>query len=193
MFHIESTAHCPRTPVLLLALAEAGLPFEIELRPDGYFEQNHGEPGPRFDGPDGPRIGLSALLETVRTLPALRPASDQDAQRVDTWFPKLEVLRAAMPRIVAAKRTGQAPAPDDVALAAQFVAELEASLETHPWVAGDSFSSADVALSFVGFLGRVGLAIGPRAAQWLARIHARPAWHQVVDRFGHAASLAAPP
>lgn len=189
MFHIESTAQCPRTPVLLLGLVEASVGFEIEIRPDGWFEQNHGEAGPRFTGPDGVRIGLAAVLDTVQTLPGLVPPSADEAERANAWFPKLTAVRAVMPRLIAAKRAGQVPADADVAVATQFVADLETSLETRPWLAGETFSSADVALSFVGFFVRLGLAFGPRTADWLARVHARPSWREVVQRFPFAATL----
>lgn len=187
MFQVESTARCPRTPVLLLALAEAGVAFEIVVRPDGYFEHNHGEPGPRFDAGDGPRIGLAALLETVRTLPGLG-----DADGADRWFRKFEAVRGVMPRLAAAARAGQPPAAADLDVVTGFVADLETSLGTGLWVAGENFSAADVALSFVAFLRRVGLDIGPRTHQWLARVHARASWQQVVERFPSAAELAAP-
>ena len=192
MFHVESTERCPRTPVLLFALAEAGLPFEIEIRLDGYFEQNHREPGPRFDAGDGPRIGLSELLDTVRTLPGLRSPSSDEAERADGWFRRLELVRGVMPRLAGAKRAGQEPAAADLAVVRAFTADLEASLEIGPWIGGDTFSSADIALSFVGFLSRVGLPLGPRTRQWLARVQTRPSWQQVVERFPSAAGLAAP-
>lgn len=186
MFHIETTARCPRTPVLLFALAEAGAPFEVEIRPDGYFEETYREPGPRFDGGDGPRLGLSPLLEVVRTLAGLRPEGPEAAARADAWFAELEDVRAAMPKIVGARRAGREPAAEDLAVVQAFVGALEERLEASPWTSGDAFSSSDVGLSFVGFLSRVGLPVGARTREWLARVRSRPAWAEVLARYPSA-------
>jgi glutathione S-transferase len=64
---------------------------------------------------------------------------------------------------------------------------MESELAQRPWFAGHEFSAADVMMSFpleVAVV-RGGLdARYPKLGQWLARIHARPAYQQALKRGG---------
>jgi glutathione S-transferase len=64
---------------------------------------------------------------------------------------------------------------------------MEAELGRSEWFAGNEFSAADIQMSFPVEAGadRAGLKDGrPRLADWLQRIHARPAWKRALDRGG---------
>lgn len=70
---------------------------------------------------------------------------------------------------------------------AQQLAFMEAELATRPWFAGEAFSAADIQMSFPleAAAGRAGLdARYPRLTDWLARIHARPAYRRALERGG---------
>jgi len=61
---------------------------------------------------------------------------------------------------------------------------MEAELATRPWFAGPDFSAADIQMSFVleAAAGRAGLdASRPHLVDWLARIHARPAYKKALE------------
>jgi glutathione S-transferase len=64
---------------------------------------------------------------------------------------------------------------------------MEAELTERPWFAGDGFTAADVQMSFPleASAARGGLdARYPRLTDWLARIHARPAYRRALDKGG---------
>jgi len=64
---------------------------------------------------------------------------------------------------------------------------MEGELAKSAWFAGESFSAADIQMSFVAeaFAARGGLDAGkPRMWDWLKRIHARPAYQRAVERGG---------
>lgn len=64
---------------------------------------------------------------------------------------------------------------------------MEAELGRSEWFAGSEFSAADIQMSFPveAAADRAGLKEGrPRLVDWLARIHARPAWKLALERGG---------
>ena len=64
---------------------------------------------------------------------------------------------------------------------------MEAELSTRPWFAGEAFTAADIQMSFPleAATTRAGLdASRPRLMDWLARIHARPAYQRAVEAGG---------
>ncbi len=63
----------------------------------------------------------------------------------------------------------------------------EGELAATGWLAGPEFSAADVMMSFPAeaAAARAGLRDGrPRATEWLARLHARPAYRRALERGG---------
>jgi len=67
------------------------------------------------------------------------------------------------------------------------LAFMEAELGERSWFAGEAFSAADIQMSFPleAAAARVGLgAQHPRLADWLARIHARPAYQRALAAGG---------
>ena len=63
---------------------------------------------------------------------------------------------------------------------------LEGELSTRPWFAGTAFSAADVQMSFPieAAAARGGFEAYPKLKDFLARIHARPAYKQALERGG---------
>ena len=65
---------------------------------------------------------------------------------------------------------------------------MEGELAVRDWFAGPAFTAADVQMSFPleAAQARAGLTAGshPRLADWLARIHARPAYARAEARGG---------
>jgi glutathione S-transferase len=64
---------------------------------------------------------------------------------------------------------------------------MEAEFAQRPWFAGSAFSAADIQMSFPveAAAQRAGLDDSrPRLMDWLARIHARPAYHRALQRGG---------
>ncbi len=63
---------------------------------------------------------------------------------------------------------------------------LEAELASRPWFAGAEFSAADVQMSFPveAAAARNGMDGVPKLRNFLARIHARPAYKQALERGG---------
>jgi glutathione S-transferase len=64
---------------------------------------------------------------------------------------------------------------------------MESELAGRPWFAGDAFSAADIQMSFPleAAVVRAGLdASRPRLMDWLARIHARPAYQRALEAGG---------
>lgn len=70
----------------------------------------------------------------------------------------------------------------------RLLAFMEAELQTRPWFAGEAFSAADIQLSYPleAAAERAGLNASshPRLADWLARIHARPAYAKALTAGG---------
>ena len=69
----------------------------------------------------------------------------------------------------------------------RHLAFMEAELRERPWFAGSEFTAADVQMSFPleASATRGGLdAAYPKLADWLARIHARPAYQRALDKGG---------
>ena len=64
---------------------------------------------------------------------------------------------------------------------------LESELATRDWFAGDEFSAADVMMSFPLEVSRGRAGLGPdhpQLADWLERIHARPAYSEALKKGG---------
>jgi len=66
------------------------------------------------------------------------------------------------------------------------LAFLADHLGKHAWFAGDTFTAADVQMSYPveGAIARAGNVISPKLTEWLARIQARPAYRRAIERGG---------
>ena len=95
--------------------------------------------------------------------------------------PGSPALLRPLVRGIAARVTGGFVDPELRRHAAYWESELTA----RPWFAGPEFTAADIQMSFPleAFASR-GTGAGPRVTDWLARIHARPAYRRALDRGG---------
>ena len=68
----------------------------------------------------------------------------------------------------------------------QHIAFWENELNKSEWFAGNDFTAADIQMSFPleAASARVGLSNAPKAAAWLERIHARPAYNRALEKGG---------
>jgi glutathione S-transferase len=66
------------------------------------------------------------------------------------------------------------------------LAYIESELGKSEWFAGESFTAADVQMSFPveAAAARIGLATRPNMTAWLAKVHARPAYARALERGG---------
>lgn len=66
------------------------------------------------------------------------------------------------------------------------IAYWDSELARTGWFAGDQFSAADIMMSFPleAAAARAGAGSKPRIADFLQRIHARPAWRRALERGG---------
>ncbi len=61
----------------------------------------------------------------------------------------------------------------------------EAELASRPYFCGEAFTAADIQMSFpLEAFAQRGTGAGPRLTDWLARIHARPAYKRALERGG---------
>jgi glutathione S-transferase len=69
---------------------------------------------------------------------------------------------------------------------AQHLEWLEGELGSRDWFAGEAFSAADVMMSFPleAVQARMGMGDRPNLADWLERIHARPAYAEALKKGG---------
>ena len=133
------------------------------------------------------------------------PPGTPERLRCNYWLHYAE--GSAMPPLLLKlvfQRTAKAPAPFFIRPVARAIARtvqrtyidpqlklhldyLESELGTHEWFVGDTFSAADIQLSFPleAFAARGGLgARQPHLDAFLQRIHARPAYQRALQRGG---------
>jgi glutathione S-transferase len=77
---------------------------------------------------------------------------------------------------------------DAVKLHDKVLGDMEKTLSSSAWLAGDTFSLAECAIApYVLRLDRLGLARmwegRPRVADWYARLQARPSWSAAITAF----------
>lgn len=132
------------------------------------------------------------------------PPGAPDRERYRQWLHYAE--GSAMPPLLLSlvfSRVRSAPMPFFVRPVARGIADkamsgfvgpqlrlhldyMEAELGRGEWFAGAAFSAADIQMSFPveGAAARGGLARHPRLADFLRRIHARPAYARALERGG---------
>jgi glutathione S-transferase len=95
--------------------------------------------------------------------------------------PGSPALLRPLVRAIAAKVTGGFVDPE----LRRHADYWEAELAERPFFCGEAFTAADIMMSFPleAFAAR-GTGVGPRVSDWLARIHARPAYGRALERGG---------
>jgi glutathione S-transferase len=135
-------------------------------------------------------------IDDVPTWAIKTPSFAQNIRPAATKFTadQLDTIRALMPNRETAERWLKAAGPGfgdaeiraDLDKLADMLDRMEAGLRVQAWLAGDGYSLADVNIApFVHRLVVLGhremLAQRPHAADWYARILARPAFHTALS------------
>jgi len=173
MITIRSTVNCVNTPRVLLALEELGVPYQVEVADDGFFNRTYGSPGPTFEDGGLIVVEIGAVLRHVGRAYGLWPAGLAEQAEIDRWM-ELQHRRlgtALWPELKADK-------------AARLLALLDARLEGRDWLIGE-FSIGDCSWSLYAqpsMRARLPIDGAPRVAAWLDRIAARPAWARAMER-----------
>ena len=207
--HLENS----RSQRVLWLLEELGLAYEVRryardpktMRAPAELRAVH----PLGKSPvitDGDRVvaesGAIATYLTTRCGGALVPADPEGQARYIYWLhyaegsampplllklvfsrlaPSSPALLRPLVRAIAGRVLGGFVDPELAGHAAYW----EAELADRPWFCGQDFSAADIQMSFPleAFAAR-GTGAGPRVTDWLARIHARPAYQRALRRGG---------
>jgi glutathione S-transferase len=146
---------------------------------------------------------VTYLLDNFGTGQLIPPGGTEDGLRYTYWLHFAE--GSAMPPLVMSllfseveKRSPALIRPLSKAIAGTvqksywgptIKAQLdfcEAELGRSPWFAGEEFTAADIMMSFPmeAAHSRIGLGGYPRLTEWLARIHARPAYQAALQKGG---------
>lgn len=188
-----------------VVLAEKGLSYELKRGGPGTTDPEFLAVSPfakipvldddGFILPDSTAIAL--YLDAKHPEPALIPAEPKARGRT-VWLDEyadtilaVAGIKIQMSRIVGPRFLGL---PVDEATAREGEAEMPRALDylesiapAEGWLAGDSFTLADISVAvawrmaeFVGALGDP--AARPRAAAWYERVKARPAWQDMAAR-----------
>ncbi len=195
--HLENS----RSQRILWLLEELGLPYVVKR-----YERNKTT---MLAPPELARVhplGKSPLIEIdgrviaetgaivehlVETAGDLGPPGNRDAAMRYRHF--LHYAEGSlMPPLFAmlvVKRLGLLGRPARAPLLKMFATHLDwldAELATRPWFAGDTFTAADVMMSFPieAARSRAGAETRRHLMEWLDRCHARPAYARALDKGG---------
>ena len=201
------TANTPNGVKIPIALEELGLAYRVvlvslsegEQRRPAFLELNPNGRIPVIVDPDGPNgrplsvfESGAILLHLAQKAPGLLPEDPVERVRALEYL-FLQVAGVGPMFGQAGYFLRSAPAPVDFAVqrytgeAQRLTAVLERRLQDHPWLAGSSYSIADIAhfgwLRVAGYAG-VDLAGFAALRDWLERIERRPATRRGLERLG---------
>ena len=187
-------------------LEELGLPFEVVFH-ERDPETHMGPPAlkaahpigkaPVLETEDGAMVESGAIIDFILRRHgngALAPANDSpDLMRYLEWM-NIAVSIGTNPIMlkVYGLAAGLAGTEFDRRADAEFAGVLgyiEQSLEGRDYLLGDSFTAADIQVSFVAELARalIGIDGYPNMVAWLGRLHARPAFRASIEKGGEYA------
>ncbi|HSG95972.1 MAG TPA: glutathione S-transferase family protein, partial [Afifellaceae bacterium] len=114
----------------------------------------------------------------------------KSAAKIEEYYAKMrDQVRRTNDQINIASGLDSPLLPDAVATFRRLFEEMDATLADHPWLAGDAYSLADIAL--VVYLRRMeSFMMAPlwqhldHLNEWYGRITARPAYERAVVRWG---------
>jgi glutathione S-transferase len=186
---IESTRACGQTPQLLVLLEELAAPFELVLRPDGYFFATYGLPGPRLVDGDLTLFLVPAMLRhcaRTRAEGRLLPRSARELARVDSWLDfsthvGLTALALAREEREPADARRPARIEEERSKIAGMLQVIERALDDSDgdWLLGD-FGLADCALASLPRVGQMlDLSAWPRVRAYCERLLLRPSLGRV--------------
>lgn len=185
---VSTTRSCRNTPRVLFALEEAGAPYEVHVKRDGWFEGEHGRAGPMLEEGALRLFEVNAILRYVaRTRGALWPADPAGRAMVDMWMDfSLATLRPALLHVI------RQPDADTRRGLAAVLGFLDRALGERPWLLGEP-TIADLAYATLNRLPGIDAMTAdlPRFRAWQARLHERPAFARATRRVAGLAEVAA--
>jgi len=138
-----------------------------------------------------PDDGLHAACGSVTYASAFAPQLRENHTK-EEWEARLGKLpdkaRAARQRQIIEQGFEAPFVKDAVKLHAKVIADMETTLARDPWLAGDEFSLADIAIiPYITRLDRLGLegmwSHHPQVARWFAAMQARPSFETSITAF----------
>lgn len=147
---------------------------------------------------------IEYLQETYDPESRLKPISNEEKLRYRFWLHYAEgsLMPLLMMKLVFG-RLGKAPVPwllrpvgnllgqgvqkaylnKQISTHARY---LDDSLQKNPWFAGQTFSAADIQMSFpvVALLARGGINDLPNLQNWFNKVQQRPAWQRAIQQGG---------
>ena len=189
-----------RSQRVLWLLEEVGVPYEIRhyardattrLAPPALKEVHPLGKSPVLEADGLTLIESGAIVDYIirRHCSSLRPAPDSaDFEGYQQWLHYAEGS-AMLPLLLKlyVSRLGEAGAPLQPRIEGELANHLgyvDRALAGREWLVGNTFSGADVQMSFVGEAAR-GLRAGyPHMDAWVRRFQARPAYRRALERGG---------
>ena len=189
-----------RSQRILWLLEEVGVPYEIRhyardvttrLAPPALKEVHPLGKSPVLEADGLTLIESGAIVDYIirRHGGSLRPASDSaDFEAYQQWLHYAEGS-AMLPLLLKlyVSRLGEAGAPLQPRIESELANHLgyvDRALAARDWLVGNSFSGADVQMSFVGEAARGLRASYPNMDAWVRRFQARPAYRRALERGG---------
>lgn len=202
LYHIPLSPYCRKVRIVL---KEKGLPFELKLenvfeRRVDFLAMNPAGKVPVLVEADGTvmadSVAITEYLQEVQPAPDLlgaSPAQRAETRRLVAWFDG-KMFEEATNNLVGEKvlkRFLGRGEPDSTTVRAglanirthlDYIAFL---VERRTWLAGDSFTLADVAaaaqLSCIDYIGDVPWSRSDAARDWYARVKSRPSFRPILD------------
>ncbi len=198
MWTLSQFPLCPFSRKIRILLAEKGVPFELKTeypwdRSDRLMDLNRSGQTPVLSGEkDGPLADSQAIAEyfeeTVEKSPLMGsgPAMRAEVRRLTAWFDQKFYAEAVNPLLTERmyKRIVLRASPDAGAIRqaaralTQHLDYIEYLLGDRRWLAGSSFSLADISaaahISVADYLGGTDWRGYPDAKTWYSAIKSRP-------------------
>ena len=216
MWQLHQYPLCPFSRKVRFALAEKGIAVELVRenpwdRRDGFVEISPAGQTPALVGPHGTTVLVDSVAiceyfeETVERMPLLGagPVERAETRRLAAWFDQKFYAEVGVLLLQERmfKRVVQRASPDAGLLrqAARMVEThldyVEYLLDHRRWLAGQTFSLADIAaaahLSIADYLNGIDWAGHGQAKQWYSAIKSRPSFRPLLAE--RMESLAPPP
>lgn len=172
MVQLRSTAGCVNTPRVLFVLEELGVPYQVEVVPDGTFTAIYGIPGPELIEDEGRLVEVGALVRHLARrhgAGTLWPADLHGQAEVDRWldFQAIRLARAAANR--------------DLPTLDTLLGALERRTAAQPWMLTRGFTVADIGFApAMVKRDKFPLHRYPAVAAYFDRLAARPAWARAL-------------
>ena len=189
-----------RSQRILWLLEEVGVPYEIRhyardantrLAPPALKQVHPLGKSPVLEADGLTLIESGAIVDYIirRHGSSLRPAPDSvDFEAYQQWLHYAEGS-AMLPLLLKlyVSRLGEAGAPLQPRIESELANHLgyvDRALAGREWLVGNTFSGADVQMSFVGEAARGLRASYPNLDAWVRRFQARPAYRRALERGG---------